>query len=311
SRPSRSDPWPKMRIRGVPLAHALSTVGAVACIVWCLDAGITAAGRFSDGHIIAQACIFITTLIISSLAVSVERQSATITSLGESERRSRSLVEHVNEGMLLTDLRGGVLSANSAACRMLGRTEEEISRVGTKGFVDVAGLEAAVEERRQTGAFRGELTLRRADGSVFPAMVSSEVFQGGGGEILASLVFRDLTEQKRAEGAERMASLGALVAGVRAELNNSNQVIVLSAEVLSRLWRNLVPVLEEYQDTAGEFSAAGMPFDELKHTVPACIEGLVTASRRIGVIASGLKESAEAEQTRPLAGHAPRRGEAS
>ncbi len=227
-------------------------------------------------------------------------------SLGESERRSTSLVEHTDEGMLLIDPNGAVLSANSAACRMLGCTKEEINRVGTKGFVDTEDtrLAAAVEERCRTGAFRGELTLRRVDGSVFPALVSSEVFQGGGGELLTSLVFRDLTEQKRVERAARMASREALIAGIGTELNNPNQVIVLNAEVLSRLWRHLVPVLEKYRDAAGELSTAGMPFDELKRTVPACIEGLVTASRRINAIVEGLKELAAADhQSSSMAAH--------
>jgi len=121
----------------------------------------------------------------------------------ESEEWNRSLVENTSEGILLTAPDGRILSANPAACRMLGRTEEEICRLGRDGVADTSDprLEAAVEERARTGKFRGELTFVRQDGTKFPAEVSSTIFELPGGEKRTVIIINDITERKRAEAA--------------------------------------------------------------------------------------------------------------
>ena len=49
-----------------------------------------------------------------------------------SDARFRSLFENSFDALLLTEPDGTVLSANPAACRMFGMTEEEIKAVGRK-----------------------------------------------------------------------------------------------------------------------------------------------------------------------------------
>ena len=48
----------------------------------------------------------------------------------------RQVFEHGLEGILLTRPDGRILAANPAACRMLGRSEEELCRLGRQGLVD-------------------------------------------------------------------------------------------------------------------------------------------------------------------------------
>ncbi len=119
----------------------------------------------------------------------------------ESEQRYRSLVENSSEGILLTAPDGRILSANPAACLMLGRSEEILRRMGRGAVADAADprLGPALEERGRTGKFKGELRLLRADGTEFPAEVSSNVFDLPGGEKRTVMIIRDLTEGKRAE----------------------------------------------------------------------------------------------------------------
>ena len=60
-------------------------------------------------------------------------------------------------------------------------------------------LATLLEERRRTGRFRGELFCKRKDGTKFLAELSSAVFQDEDGQKRTIIIFRDVTERKRAE----------------------------------------------------------------------------------------------------------------
>ena len=130
-----------------------------------------------------------------------ERQNETDALLRESEERYNLLFNNSLVGILLTTPDGGILTANSAACRMFGRTEEEICRLGRNGIVDVRDprLPSYLKERERTGKAQGELTLLRADGTRFIGAVSSTVFKGKYGRLRTSMVVRDITERKEME----------------------------------------------------------------------------------------------------------------
>jgi diguanylate cyclase (GGDEF)-like protein/PAS domain S-box-containing protein len=100
------------------------------------------------------------------------------------------------DGVLVTTPDGHVLAANPAACRLLGRPAREIALGGREAVVvaDDPELPRLLEERAVSGQARGELTLRRGDGSTFVADVSSALFTTLDGKVRASVVFRDVTE---------------------------------------------------------------------------------------------------------------------
>ncbi len=121
--------------------------------------------------------------------------------LRESEARYHSLYENSLDAVLLTAPDGRILAANPAACRVFGRTEEEICQAGRNGLVDPKDLRVTplLEERARTGQAKGELFLIRKDGTRFPAEVSSVVFEAAGGIERTSMIVRDLTERHMAE----------------------------------------------------------------------------------------------------------------
>jgi PAS domain S-box-containing protein len=123
----------------------------------------------------------------------------------------RWLIEHSLTGILLTSPSGRIFSANPAACRMLGRSEDEICRGGRAAVVDPAdtGLAALLEERNRKGHASGELTFIRGDGTRFTVHVHSAVFHDAAGRQFTSLSFQDLTGLMQIEE-ERAKTLRAL-----------------------------------------------------------------------------------------------------
>jgi PAS domain S-box-containing protein len=118
----------------------------------------------------------------------------------ESEARLRATFEHSIAGILLTSPDGRVFAANPAACRMLGRTEEDICRVGRAHVTDKKDpqLDALLRERAEKGYAEGEMILVRADGRRFPIQVASAIFETKEG-LRTSVVFLDISENKLAE----------------------------------------------------------------------------------------------------------------
>lgn len=125
--------------------------------------------------------------------------------LRESEERYHLLFENSLNAVLLTAPDGKILHANPAACGMFGRSQEDIVAQGRTGIVDRTDprLPAALEERKRTGKFEGELSFIRADGSKFEGEISTSVFRDKDGNERTSMIIRDITERKKAELALR------------------------------------------------------------------------------------------------------------
>ena len=121
--------------------------------------------------------------------------------LRESEERYRLNFENSLSGILITDNKGTILDANPAAEKILGAKLEEIKKFGKYGLVDRSDprFKKARKERTRTGAYFGEVTLKRAGGASFPAEISSAVFRNRKGQELISIIFQDISWRKQAE----------------------------------------------------------------------------------------------------------------
>ena len=121
--------------------------------------------------------------------------------LRRSEVRYRTLFENSLTGILITHPDGIVLNANPEACRLLGRSEKDICRLGRDGIVNLAdpNLNIALKARMQTGNFRGELTFVHADGTIFPVHLVCNTVPTLTGQLNTNIFFIDITARKHAE----------------------------------------------------------------------------------------------------------------
>ena len=117
----------------------------------------------------------------------------------------RLFFNNSGDAVLLTQPDGTILAANPEACRMFGRSEKEITKIGRSGIVDLLDprLPGVLKERQRTGLVKGELNYKKKDGTVIPCEITSKIFRDSSGSERTVMIVRDLSEQKRSEQALR------------------------------------------------------------------------------------------------------------
>ncbi len=114
-------------------------------------------------------------------------------------------------------------------------------------------------------------------------------------------LINDITKLKKAEAvsevknrqlmqADKMASLGILIAGIAHEINNPNNFILLNVNLFMQIWKDITPILDEYYKNNGDFVLAGMLYDRSKEKIAQSLDGILLGSERIKNITKSLTE---------------------
>jgi polar amino acid transport system substrate-binding protein len=92
--------------------------------------------------------------------------------------------------------------------------------------------------------------------------------------------------------ADKMASLGILVAGVAHEINNPNGLILLNMPIIREVYQDAEEVLESRFQEQGDFTLGGLPYSRMRSEVPHLLEEMQEGANRIKRIVEELKDFA-------------------
>ncbi|MGO8749184.1 MAG: two-component system sensor histidine kinase NtrB [Thermoguttaceae bacterium] len=191
-----------------------------------------------------------------------ERKLAAET-IEKSDSLYRSLVDHLPLYVLRKDLQGRFTFANDSLCQLLGKPRAEILGKTDFDFYPRELAEKYVRDDREVIArgriFRAVEEHRAADGDLRHVEVLKTPVRGADDRVVETqTVFLDVTDRVEAERrlvqSERLAAIGAMVAGVAHESRNALQQMQACCSLLR--WRvegdeeagGLLSDLEKAQD---------------------------------------------------------------
>lgn len=130
----------------------------------------------------------------------IRERKQTEAALSQSEEHFRSIFEQAMDGILIADAQAQFLDVNNTVCQMLGYSREDLLQLNVTDIIgaeELPLLEPALKNLKEQGQVRSEWRLRRRDGSMLLAEVSSKVLTDGR---LQGFV-RDITEYRKAQAA--------------------------------------------------------------------------------------------------------------
>ncbi len=159
-------------------------------------------------------------------------------------------------------------------------------------------FQGSLGERGEHGI---EHRLLLSGGRVKYVRMLYRIFHDKGGTPLgASGTVQDITEfrlleneardqRERLARADKLITLGTLVAWVAHEVNNPNNFIMLNLPLLEEVYKTSLSTLEHRYETTGDFHMGKMPYSRVKTLIPELLAGIREGALRIRRIVNDLK----------------------
>ncbi len=248
--------------------------------------------------------------LIAILSVYIIWQSATgeshrreiEVSLKKSENKYRLLAETAREIILLFDSDFKITYANNAWRGISGVSFFDIKHKNITSLIPAEHRNLFYDKIYQlnnniTEDHLLEFDFHLQDQRIITVEATFARLETEEQQISYLMTARDITEKKKIEAqakmqqeqmmqADKMVSLGTLVAGVAHEINNPISSIMLNIRVFDKFWYAVQPIIDKYYEEQGNLDVGTMAYPVLRERMPQLLnfshEGVERVKRIVG-----------------------------
>lgn len=257
--------------------------------------------------------------------VALEEKNA---ALEDSHQFIESVLASMSDILLVCDRHGSIVEVNASLANLVGKSAKGLERTSIYELFsdEVQRTKARTIFSRvvHEGLSDIEFFLRAGDGSTVPVSMNCTPRLSQTGKLIGMVVtgrpvgelqraYQALRQAhddlKRTQGqllhAEKMVSLGRLVAGVAHELNNPISFVLGNVLSLKRYAQRIENYLDAVHSTEGADTVAlvaarqELRIDRILSDMPVLIEGMVEGAERTRDIVDALKRFSAIDKTNP------------
>ncbi len=271
-----------------------------------LESAINAVDSGADGYMLKP----VLPLNLSVRIEEVLKQKKLETELKRSNESLQEAQRVAKLGIRSWELETGAITWSGEAYNIYGQTPEQgpltydiaLDRMHPD---DREPFRTYVEQAvRKGGESSIEYRIQCPDGTVRIVSEQSKILTDNTKSSVRMLsIFRDVTEEKKLKQeseyrlqqvihADKLASLGEVVAGVAHEINNPNSFISYNTPLLEETWQMFSPIIDNFARKNPGWRSGNLGIEELRQDMVEIIQAIKTGSDRIKKVVLNLKDFA-------------------